>query len=374
MSQLRRIFAAFAFVSLLVLTVGPILAQSETAMTYDQALACVKKVLPSSMYATNDYLPTADTLADIKTPSTITSIKVGMPWVLNTEESEFYNAIEEGYYAAEGLDVTLVEGGPGVDHMPLLAAGQDDFAVAAGGGSIPLGWASPTPLHVVAIGTTNQLGQYAYITTDPNLIGKELTPSDLVGATVYTQQGGDVYTNILLDQYGIPRDSVKIDPTAGFGPDSIMLNGAAGVEKAFYTAWLTNQPYALDQAGIKWNAMRYGDFSYTEYTDVIVARPDTLSTPEGQDLARRFMRATYRGLQFMLSNPEKSADYAVKYGAGMGVTREEALWRFDLQDKLNIITGPKEANTPLMSMDPDAWDIAVATLLQYGQLQLDCPS
>ncbi len=350
---------------------GVVSAQEDSpAMTYDKALACVEAVLPAEMYSTNEYLPSAEDLADT-TPfeGEVAHLSVGMPWILNDEEAAFYNAVELGFYAQEGLEVELVPGGPGINQLLILGGGATDIAVPAAGGDIPFAWASPTPLQSVAVGTINKLGQYAYLTTDPELIGKELTPQDLIGTTVYTQQGGALYTQILLDQYEIPRDSVTIIDTAGFSPDAIMTN-PEGVRKVVYTAWLSNQPRALEAEGFEWNALRYGDWAHTEYTDVIAVLAETLETEEGRDLVQRFMRATYRGLDYLVENPEESADIAVEYAVDADLTVDQALWRFGIQEDQNLIVGNDDLG--LMAMDPAVWNQTVATMLQYGQLELQC--
>src|SRR5258708_2735852 len=159
-------FGTLLLVGLLLIlgTSGAFAQGSGPAMTYDAALACVKQNLPSEKYMTNASLPTAATLAKIDTPTTTKKIKVGMPWILDDEEAQLYNAIELGYFKDEGLDVELVSGGPGKDHIQTLGAGSVDIAFAAGGSSIPSAAVSPTPIDLVAVGTLLKDMPYALIT------------------------------------------------------------------------------------------------------------------------------------------------------------------------------------------------------------------
>jgi NitT/TauT family transport system substrate-binding protein len=47
-------------------------------------------------------------------------------WYAQAEHGGFYQALATGLYKKEGLDVTLKMGGPQVNGMQLLAAGQTD--------------------------------------------------------------------------------------------------------------------------------------------------------------------------------------------------------------------------------------------------------
>ena len=48
-------------------------------------------------------------------------------WYAQAEHGGFYQAVATGLYKKYGLDVTIKMGGPQVNGMQLLAAGQADF-------------------------------------------------------------------------------------------------------------------------------------------------------------------------------------------------------------------------------------------------------
>lgn len=336
-----------------------------TKYTFEQALQLVKVKVPASSYMTNDYLPQEPVNNPTAGDQTKIKIKVGMPWILNDEEAPFYNAIELGYYTEEGLDVTLEAGGPGKNHLQTLGGKAVDIAVVAGAIAVPMAVVSPTPIDVVVVGTFLKGMPYCYLTIDPALQGKKLTAQDLVGTTIAVQSlqsGGDTYTKVLLDKQGIPYDKVSFIE-GGYTIDVLLVGKAK-----FYTAWVVNQPRLAEEKGYQWNAMMYRDVAggYDEYSDVIVVRRETLQTPAGQDMVRRFLRATCRGTQFLLSDPDRSAEIAVKYGVDAQLTKEQALWRFRQQETL--VRGNDTLG--LMHMDSRRWDEVVATYVQYGQMQI----
>ncbi len=54
----------------------------------------------------------------------------GINWVAEAEYGGFYQALAEGIYRRYGLDVTIRQGGPQVNHAQLLAAGRIDLGLA----------------------------------------------------------------------------------------------------------------------------------------------------------------------------------------------------------------------------------------------------
>ena len=105
--------------------------------------------------------------------------------------------------------------------------------------------------------------------------------------------------------------------------------------------------------------------------DVVIMNRSMLDDPAQHDVAARFMRATYRGLQFLLDEPQRSAEIAVQHAVDApNLTVDQALFRFERQRFL--ITGEDESQ-PLMQMDPAFWDDNTAILAQYGFMDtLNC--
>src|SRR5271168_2166969 len=59
------------------------------------------------------------------------SVSFGTDWKAEAEHGGFYQAIATGIYKKYGLDVTLRQGGPQVNHAQLLAAGALDFNLSS---------------------------------------------------------------------------------------------------------------------------------------------------------------------------------------------------------------------------------------------------
>ena len=60
-----------------------------------------------------------------------TPVRVALNWVPEPEFGGFYEALLSGAYAARGLDVTLLPGGPGAPTLELLESGKAEVALTA---------------------------------------------------------------------------------------------------------------------------------------------------------------------------------------------------------------------------------------------------
>lgn len=60
----------------------------------------------------------------------LTKITVQLDWVAEPEHGGFYQAAARGFFREEGLDVTLIPGGPGAHVMPSVATGRADIGQA----------------------------------------------------------------------------------------------------------------------------------------------------------------------------------------------------------------------------------------------------
>src|ERR687892_666746 len=61
------------------------------------------------------------------TAQALDEVTFGTNWKAQAEHGGFYHAVATGIYERHGLDVTIRQGGPQVNHAALLASGAIDF-------------------------------------------------------------------------------------------------------------------------------------------------------------------------------------------------------------------------------------------------------
>src|SRR3981189_1190929 len=71
-----------------------------------------------------------------------------LKWKHQFQFAGYYQALEQGFYRDAGLDVTIREGGPGIDVSEAVASGKADFGVCTA--SVLRDWAAGRRLVVLA--------------------------------------------------------------------------------------------------------------------------------------------------------------------------------------------------------------------------------
>ena len=101
------------------------------------------------------------------------AVTFGTNWVAQAEHGGFYQSVADGTYAACGLDVTIIPGGPQVNNRALMIAGKVDYHM--GGNLLEAFSAAAEGIPIVAVAASFQK-EPQVILTHP---GKAATFEDL---------------------------------------------------------------------------------------------------------------------------------------------------------------------------------------------------
>jgi len=235
------------------------------------------------------------------TPPKLQPIQLGVGYVPNVQFAPFYVAQAKGFFAEEGLDVSL-EYGFETDFVALTAKGERQFAIASGD-QVILSRAQGLPLvyvmkwyerFPVAIMTTKASG----IDTPAKLIDHSVGIPGLFGAS-YIAWKALVYTQ-KLDETKIKLQSI------GFTQAEAVSTGQ--VDAA--VIYIANEPVQLKQQGMEVNL-----FEVSDYINLISNGLVTNETviKEQPDLVRKMVRANLRGLQYTLDHPDEAMTLSRKF-------------------------------------------------------------
>jgi ABC-type nitrate/sulfonate/bicarbonate transport system substrate-binding protein len=251
----------------------------------------------------------ATRLAPAAAQNTAASFQMG--WIANVENAGEFVAAEKGYYAAEGVDLELVPGGPGVSVEPLVVSGK-----ALAGLSQPdnVARARQQGATLKVIAATFQRNPAAVM----SLASKPVpTPQDLVGKKLGIQQSGvpiydAFFTSIDIDPKSITYVPVQFDPAPL----------VAGEVDAF-VSFQTNQPIQLELQGIDTVTFLLADYGFNLFTDAFVVTEEALADPPRRATIVSIIRATMQGWQDAIADPESAAKLVVeKYGKSLNLELE----------------------------------------------------
>ena len=207
-------------------------------------------------------------------------------WLAQAEHGGYYQALAEGIYRKHNLDVTLRMGGPQVNGLQLLAAGQIDVAMADGLQALS---AVEQNVPVVAIAATFQknptvLISHPQLAKIEQLKGKPIA----VGSAANT-----TYWPWLRQQFGFSDDQKR---PYGFSVQPFLAD-----KQLSQQGFATSEPFSIEKAGVKPNVFLLADYGYPPYSEALVVRRDTLEKREA--VLERFVRASAEGWKSYLANP-----------------------------------------------------------------------
>lgn len=239
-------------------------------------------------------------------------VTVGLKWVHQAQFAGFYVAQELGYYAEENIEVTFVEGGPGIDVIEQVHLAKADFGITTPE-NILLYHSQGKPM--VAIATTYRRNPYVLVALEASGIRK---PQDLPGKTVAIGNiEGRIQVETMLDNIGVDISEITIVPY-DFDLTSF-YHGEIDVVPAFAAGSLNILKQERDDLALIWP----GDYGVHMYSDTIFATESFLAA--NSDLTTRFLRATLRGHRTAVENPETAVSASLKYAREADPTLQQEM-------------------------------------------------
>jgi class 3 adenylate cyclase/ABC-type nitrate/sulfonate/bicarbonate transport system substrate-binding protein len=276
-------------------------------------------------------------------------VSMQLKWKHQFQFAGYYQALEQGFYRNAGLDVTIREGGPGIDAAEAVASSKADFGVCTA--SVLRDWAAGRRLVVLA----------AIFQRSPAVIlvarrADISSVSELRGRTLMDTPGSDEIAAMLkregVDYQALPRVAHEGNPRD-------LLAGRADA----MIAYSTNEPFVLEQLGAAYRTFSpaasgidfYGDNLCTSEA-AVKAHPDRVAA---------FKAATVEGWTYALAHKEATVDLILRsYSAKK--SREALLFE---AEQTEILVGRDPAR--IGEQDPARWRSIAATYRQLGLLTDD---
>ncbi len=208
-------------------------------------------------------------------------------WYAQAEHGGFYQAVAEGTYKKYGLDVTLKMGGPQVNIMQLLAAGQADCVMGSSDIQIIQIRASGVPVVNVA----------AIFQKDPQVIiahDDVKKFEDLKGKTIYVSAtANQSFWPWLKMKYGFTDAQMR--------PYTFNIQPFVADKNSSQQGYVTSEPYSIQKAGVKATILMMADHGFPSYSTMITCMDKTVK--ERPKAVAAFVKATAEGWKSYLANP-----------------------------------------------------------------------
>ncbi len=231
------------------------------------------------------------------------SVKLQLQWVTQSQFAGYYVALDKGFYEEEGLDVTILPGGPDIAPPQVLAGG---------GADVMLNWmpsalaAREKGLPVVNIAQPfKSSGLMLTCWKDSGITSVE----DFKGKTIGVWFFGNEYPFLSwMSQVGIGTDGGADGVTVlkqGFNVDPLLQRQADCISTMTY-----NEYGQVIDAGVNPDELitfKYEDQGVATLEDGIYALEENLADPVFVDKMVRFVRASMKGWKYAEENVEEAA-------------------------------------------------------------------
>src|SRR3989442_9876946 len=250
----------------------------------------------------------------------LTKVRLQLQWVAQSQFAGYYAALDKGYFKDVGLDVEIKLGGPDIVPQQVVASDAAEFGIAW----VPKVLASrEAGADLVNIAQVFQRAG----TLEGAFKEKNITkPEDLKGKKVGTWGfGNEPELYAAMRKVGIDPNKAS-DVTIVKQPFdmSLLLNGEVDAAQAMiyneYAQVLeqknpkTGKLYQPDEL----NVIDFNKVGTSMLQDHIFARDSWLKKSGSEDIATRFLQASFKGWVFCRDSQKECVDIVLKAGTTLG--------------------------------------------------------
>ncbi len=282
------------------------------------------------------------------------TVTLQLQWVTQAQFAGYYVALDKGFYEEEGLDVTILAGGPDIAPPQVLAGGGADAmlnwmpsALAAREKGLPV-------VNIAQPFKTSGLMLTCW--KDTGITSVE----DFKGKTIGVWFFGNEYPFLSwMSQEGISTDGGDDGVTVlkqGFNVDPLLNREADCISTMTY-----NEFGQVLDAGVSEDELvtfKYEEQGVATLEDGIYVLEENLADPVFEDKMVRFVRASMEGWKYAEANPEEAAGIVLDNDE-TGAQTEAAQVR--MMGEIAKLTAGSDG-----SLDPADFQRTVDTLLAGG--------
>ena len=278
----------------------------------------------------------------------LTHIRLPMGYIPNIQYAPFYVAVEKGYFKDAGIEIEF-DYKFETDGVALVGAGELPFAVVSGeqvllarAQGLPVtyvaAWYQQYPVSVVAKSEANVL-------VPQDLKGKKIGLPGLFGASY-------IGLRALLAAGKLTEADVTLD-AIGFNQVELMAAG----QQDIVVGYAANEPLQLRAQGIAVTELRVADYAQLAANGLLASEKVIAENPE---LARAFVDAFLKGLQYTIDRPDEAFEISKAYIPNFSELDA------DVQKQVLEVSIEQWKAERLGYSDPQAWENMQNVLLDMG--------
>ena len=243
-------------------------------------------------------------------------LEVMLDWFVNPDHAPLFVALERGYFADQGLEVTFIAPSNPNDPPKLVAAGKVDLAISYQP-QLHIQVAAGLPLKRIATLVATPLNALVVLADGPIR-----SIADLKGRKVGFSVGGfeDALLAAMLARHGLKLDDIEL-VNVNFSLSPALIAGQVAAVIGAFRNFELNQMDIVGRPGRAFYVEEEGVPAYDEL--IVVANADKLDD-------RRlvpFLRALEAGVQYLINHPQESWRLFIKRNPLLDDELNRRAWR-----------------------------------------------
>lgn len=301
-------------------------------------------------------------LAPASAQEELVPVSIVLKWVPQAQFAGYYAAEALGYFEEEGLDVTIIAAGVDINPQQLVASGEAQFGIDWVGNLLATRETGQDVVNIAQIYQRSGMRQITFVES---------------GITSFEQLGGQVVGVWCCgNQYPTFAALTK----AGFdpeNPDDVVIaqqafdmNGFIAGEITAASAMTYNElaqvletvgpngefpVYTLDDL----NVLDFNEYGTAMLEDVIFASGEWLAEEGNEEIAVRFLRASFRGWIAARDMPDETIAAILEAGPTLGEGHQ--VW---MLNEVNKLVWPSPEGIGII--DPEQFEITAQIALDFG--------
>ena len=294
-------------------------------------------------------------------------VRLQLQWFAQSQFAGYYVALDNGFYEAQCLDVEILEGAVEIVPQQVLATGGAEFGIAWVPKALVSREGGADIVNIAQVFERSGTLQVSWADS-----GIE-APEDWAGKKVGNWGFGNEFEVLAaIEKFQVPDVELVAQD---FTMNSLLNNEIDAAEAMIYNEYAQVLEAVNPETG---ELYQPEDLSVIDYNDESVATAmlqdglwvtaDWIAEEGNQDVAIRFLTATFQGWIHCLDNFDECVDVVLANGSTLGASHQQ--WQ--LNEILGLIF---RATNGIGVMNEDLWDqtLAIATE-QIAELQgVDIP-
>jgi ABC-type nitrate/sulfonate/bicarbonate transport system substrate-binding protein len=238
----------------------------------------------------------------------LTGVGLQLSWLHSVQFAGSYLALDHGWWQDEGLEVTLLQGGPNAPVEPPVVAGNALIGISAADYT-SAAVAQGAPFRI--IGVAMQKNPFVIASLPANPIRK---PADLEGKRIGMALANTPVLRALCSLNDVNFDAIQIVPTQYSAQP--LVSG----EVDSLLCWETDLPVAMAMNGIDAVTMLMADHGYAVHSQTYIATEDSLVNRRRELIG--LMKGELRGWTTYRTDPEAAAELTLRMFPDAGLDLE----------------------------------------------------